>query len=81
VLDDDARHGTARLVGLELHDLGVRPERDVRVFERGPNAEHLGVRLRVHDAREPSQFAQRTHALYGGFDSSSMIPHGAWNGW
>ena len=28
----------------------------------------------------PSQFAQRTHALYGMFDSFRRIPHGAWNG-
>ena len=30
---------------------------------------------------KPSQFAQRTHALKAGFGSSSLIPHGAWNGW
>ena len=30
---------------------------------------------------KPSQFMQRTQALYGMFDSSSRIPQGAWNGW
>ena len=30
---------------------------------------------------KPSQFMQRTQALYGMFDSTSRIPHGAWNGW
>jgi hypothetical protein len=29
---------------------------------------------------KPSQVAQRMHVENGGFDSSSMIPHGAWNG-
>ena len=28
----------------------------------------------------PSQVAQRMHVLNGGLDSSSMTPHGAWNG-
>ena len=30
---------------------------------------------------KPSQFWQRTQALYGMFASLSRIPHGAWNGW
>ena len=30
---------------------------------------------------KPSQKAQRTHVLYGMFTSSSITPHGAWNGW
>ena len=30
---------------------------------------------------KPSQLAQRTQVLYGGFCSSSRIPHGAWKGW
>ena len=30
---------------------------------------------------KPSQFAQRTQALYGMFASVSRTPHGAWNGW
>ena len=46
---DDARAG---VVGLEPHDLRVRQQRDVRVLERGPNADHLGIGLRVHHARE-----------------------------
>ncbi len=29
---------------------------------------------------KPSQVAQRMQVENGGFDSSSMIPHGAWNG-
>ncbi len=29
---------------------------------------------------KPSQLAQRTQVLYGGFASSSRIPQGAWNG-
>ena len=35
-----------------LDDLRVRQQRDVRVLERRPHAEHLGVRLRVDEARE-----------------------------
>ena len=38
--------------GLELHGLGVRQQRDVRVLEGGPHPEHLRVRLSVHRARE-----------------------------
>ena len=30
---------------------------------------------------KPSHVAQRTHVLNGGFASSRMTPHGAWNGW
>ena len=30
---------------------------------------------------KPSQFWQRTQAVYGMFASFSRIPHGAWNGW
>ena len=30
---------------------------------------------------KPSQFMQRTQALYGMFASFSRTPHGAWNGW
>ena len=30
---------------------------------------------------KPSQVLQRMQRLKGGFDSSSMIPQGAWNGW
>ena len=44
--------GPAR-VRLEPDHLGVRLQRHVRVGERGPHAQHLGVGLRVHEAREP----------------------------
>ena len=30
---------------------------------------------------KPSQFMQRMQVLNGGFASSSITPHGAWNGW
>ena len=40
------------VVRLEPDDLRVRQQRDVRVLERRPHAEHLGVGLRVHEARE-----------------------------
>ena len=30
---------------------------------------------------KPSQNPQRTQVLYGMFASSSITPHGAWNGW
>jgi hypothetical protein len=52
VVDDHARHGAAQPVRLEPDRLGVRHQRDVGVLERRPDAEHLGVRLRVHEARE-----------------------------
>ena len=51
--DDDLGHLVAGLVRAEHHRLGVRQQRDVRVLERRPDAEHLRVRLRVHEAREP----------------------------
>ena len=50
-------------VGLELDRLRVRQQGDVRMLERGPHAEHLGVGLRVHRQGKPSQLAQRTQAL------------------
>ena len=42
----------ARRVGLQPDGLGVGQQRDVRVLERRAHAEHLGVGLRVHQARE-----------------------------
>ena len=48
MLDDDLGHGGAGLVRLELDRPGVREQRDVRVLERGAHAQHLGVRLAVH---------------------------------
>ena len=51
-LDDDLGDGRARVVRVEPDDLRVRQQRDVRVLERGPHAEHLGVGLRVDEARE-----------------------------
>ena len=51
-LDHDLGDGRARVVRLEPRDLRVRQQRDVRVLERRPHAEHLGVGLRVHHARE-----------------------------
>ena len=53
VVDDDAGdRRVPRGARLEPHRLGVRQQRDVGVLERRPDAEHLGVRLRVHEARE-----------------------------
>ena len=46
----------------------------------GPHAEHLGVGLGVHQAREAVTVAQRTQLLYGMFASFSITPQGAWNG-
>ena len=51
-VDDDARDAPAGRVGLEPQHLRVRPQRDVRVLERGPHAEHVRVRLAVGEARE-----------------------------
>ena len=42
----------SRVVRLELHDSGVRQQRDVRMLEGRPHAHHLGVRLGVHQAGE-----------------------------
>ena len=39
-------------VGLQPHHGRVGQQRDVRVLERGPDAEHLGVGLGVHEAGE-----------------------------
>ena len=51
-LDDDLGDGRALPVRLEPRDLRVRQQRDVRMLERRPHAEHLGVGLRVDEARE-----------------------------
>ena len=51
-LDDHLADGGAFPVRLEPHDLRVRQQRHVRVLEGRPNAEHLGVGLRVHEAGE-----------------------------
>ena len=51
-LDDHLGDGCAVPVRLEPDDLRVRQKRDVRVLEGRPNAEHLGVGLRVHETRE-----------------------------
>ena len=37
---------------MERHGPGVSEQRDVRVLERRADREHLGVGLRVHEARE-----------------------------
>ena len=61
-LDDDLRDGRAGLVRLELHRLRVRQQRDVRVLERRPDAEHVRVRLAVHErtgSRRSSRSARR----------------------
>ena len=50
--DHDAGDRRAARVGLEPDGPRVREQRHVRVLERRPHAEHLGVGLGVHDARE-----------------------------
>ena len=79
-IDDDLGDGRPVGVRLEPDDPRVREQRDVRMLERRPNAEHLGVGLGVDEAREP--VARRTADARAErmFVSSSMIPHGAWNG-
>ena len=52
-IDDDLGDGRATGVRLEPDGPGVRQQRDVRMLERRANAEHLGVRLRMDEAREP----------------------------
>jgi hypothetical protein len=59
----------------------VREELNVRVLECRADAEDLGIRLRVDEAREPSHVAHRAHALCGMSSSVRMTPQGAWNGW
>ena len=51
-IDDDTGDGRASVVRLELGGPGVRQQRDVRMLESRANAEHLGVRLRMDEARE-----------------------------
>ena len=46
---------------------------------RTPSTSASDLAWRRHG--KPSQFMQRTHVLNGGFASSSITPHGAWNGW
>jgi hypothetical protein len=59
----------------------VRQQRDVRVLERRPNRRAPRRPTFPCTAQgKPSQFWQRTQALYGMFGSLSRIPHGAWNG-
>ncbi len=51
-LDDDLGDLVARLVGLELDGHRVGQQRHVRMLERRPHAEHLGVGLGVDEAGE-----------------------------
>ena len=51
--DDHAGDRPARGVGLEAHGPGVGHQGDVRLLESGSDAEHLRVRLGVHEAGEP----------------------------
>ena len=51
-LDHDAGHGGAGRVGLEPQRPRAGAQRHVGVFQRGPDGQHLGVGLRVHQARE-----------------------------
>jgi hypothetical protein len=52
VLDDHLGDRRAGVVRLEPARPRVREQRDVRMLERGPHAEHLRVRLSVHCAGE-----------------------------
>ena len=52
-VDLDAGHRRTCGVGRQLHDGGVRHERDVRMLEGRPNTEDLGVGLGLHERREP----------------------------
>ena len=49
-IDEDFAHGFARRVGDEFQHLRIGEERDIRVLERGANAEDFGVGLRLHEA-------------------------------
>ena len=51
-VDDDPRDLAAVRARLEPHRLGVGQHRHVGALERRPDAQHLGVGLRVHQARE-----------------------------
>ena len=51
-LDDDRRDLVPRSVRLELDHARVRQQRHVRMLERRPHAEHLGVGLGVDEAGE-----------------------------
>ena len=51
-LGDDLRDRRPGLVRLELQHLGVCEQRDVRMLERRPNPEHVGVGFAVDGAGE-----------------------------
>ena len=81
-LDDDLGDLGPGSVRPELHDSRIREQRDVRMLERGPHAEHVRVGLRVHEAGEPvAGRAADAVAECGVLASFSRMPHGAWNGW
>ena len=50
---DDRRHGAPGRVGLQPPTCGVAHQRDVVVREGWADGDHVGVGLRVHQAREP----------------------------
>ena len=60
-VDDDLGDGRPVGVRLEPDDPRVREQRDVRMLEGRPNAEHLGVGLGVNETREP---VARPHSGY-----------------
>ena len=53
LVDLDTGHGRAGRVGQQARRAGVRLERDVGMRERGPDTQHLGIRLGLDQAREP----------------------------
>ena len=83
VVDDHAGDRASRTSSvIRRTRLGVDQQLDVVVLERRPDAEHLGVGLGVHDAREAVAVAAAHAACCRACRASSSItPHGAWKGW
>jgi hypothetical protein len=79
VYDHFADRSSGR-IGVELDDLRVGQQRNVRVLERRADTDDFRVGFGVDEQGNPSQSGQRTHALNGIFCSLSIIPQSAWNG-
>ncbi len=78
VLDVHLRHRGAGGVRLELQGAGAGEQRDVRELQRGADTEHVGVGLRVDEAREPvtvdaADALRKRHVVFGQHDPARGV--------
>ncbi len=77
-LDDDLGHGGAGRVRLERADEGMGQQGDGRILDGRAHGEHLGIRFRVDQAREPvavlaANAAAERHSLLVEHDAAGCV--------